>query len=322
VYPTVASSIPSRNLAKMLPSRSRPVIAQTACLAGLAFTKPQPARTRALSQLTMGFEDIAKWKAEKRKRANPNYHTEQKTIFDINIDTPSHKSSAWNISYAPDPPVMKPAPAAPTSASQRTSPDRKGQTRNYRASSPIVLSLATTQARAEIRPFTQIQPVRITQESAALYHQESVFGAERSASQIPDVPSLDVLSRLRTVDAESQAAPPVPQPPAILLPGEVKFKPTNFGGLFSRLGELLALMNSSKGGSKGGNSGSMPQQAHIGLGDIFGTPENKTKPDDVGIDMPKVPGQPPAVDTLEARHGTHISEVKSELPMFLGGGPF
>lgn len=66
----------------------------------------------------------------------------------------------------------------------------------------------------------------------------------------------------------------------------------------------------------------MPQQAHIGLGDIFGTPENKTKPDDVGIDMPKVPGQPPAVDTLEARHGTHISEVKSELPMFLGGGPF
>ncbi|KAK4192855.1 hypothetical protein QBC35DRAFT_204542 [Podospora australis] len=55
--------------------------------------------TRALSQPTMGFQEVKEWKERKSGKRTP----ERPTIFDLHISTPTHKSTnIWNISYRPD----------------------------------------------------------------------------------------------------------------------------------------------------------------------------------------------------------------------------
>ncbi|KAK0632767.1 hypothetical protein B0T14DRAFT_491061 [Immersiella caudata] len=283
----------------MFPTRSRPVTALTARPAALAFAGNHASHSRGLSQLTMGFEDIAKWKAEKRKRASPNYHAENKTVFDIRIDTPSHKSSAWNISYEVEPstPVQKPVPTLPTSAPRHSPARTAGQTRKF-----------TSQATAGA--IKRILPAQAPAQECNLPH-HPIFGGERTSAQITDVPDLAVLSRL---DAKTRSA--APQLPPIVLLDQVITKRPEDRGLFQVLRGLLPFSSRSSGG---GNTTPTAQEATFGLLRFSSASHGGKEKTDEGRELPRVPRQESNIDTQAEED--KLAEIKRELPMFLGGGP-
>ncbi|KAK0663882.1 hypothetical protein QBC41DRAFT_329041 [Cercophora samala] len=66
-----------------------------------------PASARSLSGLTMGFDEIKKWKEWKTKQIiapDP-----KDTIFDLKVYSPINKSSTWNIDYS-ETPTRPPSP--------------------------------------------------------------------------------------------------------------------------------------------------------------------------------------------------------------------
>ncbi|KAK0657063.1 hypothetical protein B0T16DRAFT_51173 [Cercophora newfieldiana] len=282
----------------MFSPRSR-AMARAAHQATYALADHQPDHPRALSQLTMGFENIAKWKAEKRKRTNPNYQNEHKTVFDIHIGHPSHKSNAWNISYEPDETTPKPNTVAPTP--HLTPSTRKGQTRSFHASPSPIPSSAASRAHAEAHPLTQTQPVTLTTPSDDTpTHTDPVFGGKCTSAEILDVPSPEILGRLCTSNSITLEELPSP---VVILDQVISKNPPSLG-LLQRVAQLLALL----GRSSGGNTGT-PQEASVGLPLDVPKPEAKAEDNEGRIEVPEVE---------EDQHPV----IRRELPMFLGGGPF
>ncbi|KAK0748341.1 hypothetical protein B0T21DRAFT_344015 [Apiosordaria backusii] len=70
-----------------------------------------PTGTRSLSQFTMGFEEIKRWKEWKIKQPLPP--NPKDTIFDLKVYTPINKSQIWNIDYSEEP--KQPPPTPPSS---------------------------------------------------------------------------------------------------------------------------------------------------------------------------------------------------------------
>ncbi|KAK4454560.1 hypothetical protein QBC34DRAFT_135867 [Podospora aff. communis PSN243] len=230
----------------MFPARSRALTVRAARLETLA-------HSRALNQLTMGFEEIAKWKAEKRKRTCPNYHTEKKTVFDIHIDTPSHKSTTWNISYETEAsaPVQKPTPSATTSTPRHPT-TRRGQTRKF-----------TSQAGAGIYNANQLPHIQAPSEESNCPH-HPIFGGERTSAQITDVPDLAVLSRLHITDTET---------PFLVLTQALANTPAEHRGFLRALGQLIFPGNRSSG--SGNSTPPTDLMAALGLPSFFGTKRPK-----------------------------------------------
>lgn len=144
-------------------------------------------QVRRLSQLTMGFDEIAAWKQEKGNFSRTESHSAVKkpTIFDLRVYTPMTKSNTWNISYAPEAKVeyRRPLPATRAGIYSRHFPARRlftaqVETPVIRIPSPLntFSSLA-----ANIRPIVLPGPL---------------LGAELRASQIADIPSIEILRRL------------------------------------------------------------------------------------------------------------------------------
>lgn len=185
----------------MLLTTSQRIVASTA--RRLATTPP----IRRLNHATMGFEEIAKWKEHRRRATDPR-HQRNQTIFDLKIYTPTNKSSTWNISYAADEGDTEPRKAAQI-ATSRTSPPSptsmwsRVHTRHYAA-----LAAGQTTHSKVVKSKTE-SPIRLPA-AASMFSslaadtkpddeeiQFSVFGAERRATEIIDVPGLDVLVKLR-----------------------------------------------------------------------------------------------------------------------------
>jgi hypothetical protein len=59
--------------------------------------------------------------------------------------------------------------------------------------------------------------------------------------------------------------------------------------------------------------------ASLGLPSVFGAPHVAEMTDE-RVESPKLPGQESPMDTREK--ADKVPEIKRELPMFLGGGPF
>lgn len=76
----------------MIPTISQRIVAST----GRRLATTQPIRRR-LSHAIMGFDEIAEWKAYRRRASDPRHQLKAQTIFDLKVYTPINKSKTWNI---------------------------------------------------------------------------------------------------------------------------------------------------------------------------------------------------------------------------------
>ncbi|KAL2017745.1 hypothetical protein VTK56DRAFT_1715 [Thermocarpiscus australiensis] len=138
-----------------LPQRAAAITARALSAGARSSTQQQ---SRTLSQLTMGFAEVKKWKEDKRKQAammelSGGGNPKPPTIFDLKLYTPMHKSSVWNTQGAPV----------------------------HKAIGMNTFSSTATRLPKSMGPRWQLP--------------DTTENAEREADEVP---SLEVLSRLRT----------------------------------------------------------------------------------------------------------------------------
>ncbi|KAK3382779.1 hypothetical protein B0T24DRAFT_22933 [Lasiosphaeria ovina] len=186
-------------------------------VAGVTAMKTQ---ARTLSQLTMGFDEIAQWKERNRKQQEqegPEKKDQQRpTVFDLKVTTPQHKSNVWNISYAPHDDTNSELPTAAAANAQQHQVLLASFHRRAHAG-PSSLLAASTSAATDPNKFSQ------SPSNSAVFYTTSAntlaktapqttpqpggsgsngsftsssSSNQRSAAEITDVPSLAVLSKL------------------------------------------------------------------------------------------------------------------------------
>lgn len=157
---------------------------------------------RSLSHATMGFREIAEWKEHRRRASDPHHHPKTETIFDLKVYTPVNKSSTWNVSYRSE---EIDAEARMVAQGQTPPPNPKRfrvHSRHYAtvaAGHINIAHLAKPKANSPIRLPAQASTISslATETDPLESTQDSVFCSERQATEITDVPGLDVLSKLR-----------------------------------------------------------------------------------------------------------------------------
>ena len=179
----------------MIPTTSQRTMVNTA--RRLATTQ----QIRRLSHATMGFDEIAEWKRYKHMASDPRHQSRTGTIFDLKVYSPINKSNTWNISYASGEADNEfqnvaqgqtplPSPKRFRTHSRHFATVAAGQTTTTnmakpKAESPIRLPVANMFSSLA----TDTKPIEPTS--------SSVFCSERQATEITDVPGLDVLAKLR-----------------------------------------------------------------------------------------------------------------------------
>ncbi|KAM7186751.1 hypothetical protein V8F20_011262 [Naviculisporaceae sp. PSN 640] len=158
----------------MFSSTSRSLVSG---MAGRRLANSTPARP--LSQLTMGMAEIAEWKEGKARASGAS--NAKPTIFDLKVLNPINKSNTWNITYDPEV-KRKPEPESDEQWLFQMERARAGSRR-----------LAAQRLRLPTAGNT-FSSLAVKYSPTSI--QESVFGSERSASEILDVPDMPVLAQL------------------------------------------------------------------------------------------------------------------------------
>ncbi|KAK5658898.1 hypothetical protein OQA88_1712 [Cercophora sp. LCS_1] len=266
-----------------------------AAFAGAARLTPAGPR-RNLSQLTMGFENIAKWKEEKRRQQANRSRNIVETVYDIKIYTPNRLSNNWNISY---PPGCAPAP---TPAPKQVTPARSRGVMNSAVASKTTeserlslisqfLSIVHISPTPSLIPQVPNPPAPpagpdFTEKEDYDLPYDPVFSGPRMSAQITEVPSLSVLHKVvcdtpKAVDVVDST------PVALSITERPAVSPELFKAL-SRLGEVLALSRSIGIKTSSGNGGTTTQDMSIGVERVVAkgikNSEKEEKPTPLGLE--------------------------------------
>ncbi|KAK3362319.1 hypothetical protein B0T25DRAFT_512555 [Lasiosphaeria hispida] len=313
----------------MMPSE--PVVAKAMRLAKVTVDRQQPAGTRSLGHITMGFKEIEEWKAQKDKVTKPSGKPE--TITDIKVSTPIRKSSVWNISYDPEDPAaatssMASALTSTPSKSARQPSIRFGGHRWSREQiSPPSLAANITTARPKAsKPATTASLTNPCPET------EPIFGPERTTTQIDDVPNLSVLGKLRPESGPKSTrdyiehileSTALAQKPVILW-SAIGYTSKGLQ-LLHRLAEVLALTRFVKSDN---NSPSTPSKNGALQGatlplleDVLAERVKKERVIQTPVDKPQIPKKPSTIGNSDKKDSM-LPSIPRQLPLFLGGGPF
>ncbi|KAK0624788.1 hypothetical protein B0T17DRAFT_507830 [Bombardia bombarda] len=158
-------------------------------------------QARPLSQLTMGLDEIAAWQEEKQNKAK--YPNHKPTVSDRRVYNPINKSSAWNISYKNDRYDSKDVEQMALLGGGTSRSGGLSTTRNMQFRTPPHIDQPYPVPQ-NYRPnwdypgaFNSLIPgAGCSLTLSPLAEREALFGVERRAAEIADVPAHEVLRRL------------------------------------------------------------------------------------------------------------------------------
>ncbi|KAK3941125.1 hypothetical protein QBC46DRAFT_432658 [Diplogelasinospora grovesii] len=255
---------------------------------------------RGLRSATMGFAEIAAWKAHRLKVSSPGYTPT--SVFDIKVYTPIHKSNVWNISYPPHTPTSSVSPSSRGSK----------QTRTKKTALNSSLDIWST-PKAGLKPES-------SRPNSTLSVLAPILAAQypwlRAAAEVVDVPSLNVLSRLlvsaqapehsrahatqQTATEEEELDKYEQQKPLLALIRE-KIKKAFWGGVDDEDEDDSGSRRGGKGPSGGGRGGGQhAAQLSLSQSDASDRMTNR--------------------EVRDTDNRYVLAHILRELPIFMGGG--